>query len=93
MDLIPPEAMIAMGEVLTIGADKYGDRNWEENLGDAEAGLTFDRFVGAMLRHLTAYQRGELVDPESGFSHLKHVLWNAMAMVTEEERRADLSSG
>ena len=30
MDLVPPEAIKAMADVLTSGAAKYGDRNWEK---------------------------------------------------------------
>jgi len=78
-DLIPPEAMVALAEVLTIGAAKYGDHNWE-------MGLKKERVIGAMLRHLLAFQLGEKTDPESGLSHLKHALCNAMFLVTYEAR-------
>jgi len=28
MELIPPEMMEAVGDILTVGAKKYADRNW-----------------------------------------------------------------
>ena len=67
LDLIPPEAIDALGAVLTMGAAKYGDRNWEQ-------GLTYSRVFAAAQRHLWAFWRGEDVDPESGLSHLDHAL-------------------
>jgi len=79
-DLIPPEAEEALAEVLTMGAKKYGDRNWEN-------GIDNDRLLGALRRHLNAWQQGEVIDPESGKSHLDHVLCNAAFLVTFERRR------
>lgn len=70
LNLIPPEAFESIGEVLTIGAEKYGERNWEK-------GISEDRLVGALLRHLVAHRLGNLQD-ESGLNHLDHVLCNAM---------------
>jgi len=81
LSLIPPEALMALGRVLTMGAEKYGARNWEQ-------GLEADRLIDAMLRHLVAWQFGEGTDPESGESHLAHVLCNAAFLVTLEERDA-----
>lgn len=79
MDLIPAEAMTAMGRVLAFGAKKYAARNWER-------GMEWGRIAGALLRHLFAWLGGEDKDPESGFSHLDHVLTNAAFLVTYERR-------
>lgn len=80
LDLIPPEAMRAMGDVLTYGADKYGDRNWEK-------GISADRVYAALLRHLLAWREGEATDPESGLPHLAHALTNAGMLVALERRK------
>ena len=53
--------------VLTIGAKKYEDRNWER-------GIKFSRCLGAALRHITAWWEGEELDPESGIHHLAHAI-------------------
>ena len=74
LDLIPPEAILAIGKVMTYGADKYGANNWQ--------GVAPDRYVAALLRHLMAYRMGELCDPESTMPHLWHVLANAAFLVT-----------
>ena len=36
------------------------------------------RYVDAALRHLLAYADDEKTDPESGFSHLVHVICNCL---------------
>ena len=80
LDLIPPEAIDALAEVLTPGAARYGARNWEK-------GLTWGRCFAAMMRHAWAWWRGEDKDPDSGLSHMAHVLCNAAFLVTFERRR------
>lgn len=79
MDLIPPEADRAMAQVLTMGAAKYGDRNWEK-------GLNWSRVLAALKRHLLDWEMRVDLDEESKLNHMKHVLWNAMALVTFIER-------
>ena len=70
LELIPPETYIALGEILTYGANKYAPENWKT--------VKPDRYIGALLRHLTAYmQNPNSIDEESGYSHIKHVLCNA----------------
>lgn len=78
-DLIPPELELAIARVLTMGAAKYGDRNWEE-------GMDHNRVIAALRRHLNAWQSGERIDPESGMSHLWHVAANVAFLVTYEAR-------
>jgi len=81
LDLIPPEAIRALGEALTYGADKYGDRNWEQ-------GISEDRLYAALQRHLLAWREGEAKDKESGLSSLAHALCNLAMLVTFERRAA-----
>lgn len=79
-DLIPPEAEEALARVLTFGAQKYGDRNWEK-------GINYSRLVAALRRHLNSWMSGELIDPETGESHLNHVLCNTAFLVAFEQRK------
>ena len=64
-DLIPPEFLSATAGVLTFGAAKYGERNWE-------AGMDWGRPFAALQRHMWAWWGGEDCDPETGRSHLAH---------------------
>ena len=79
LQLLPPEALFAIGAVLTRGAEKYGSHNWEK-------GIEYSRVFGALQRHLWAYWRGEDVDPETGLSHLAHAGCCVMFLLTYEAR-------
>lgn len=65
MELIPPELLVAVADVLTFGAKKYEDRNWEK-------GMSWSRVFGALMRHMWAWWSGEGLDKETGKSHLWH---------------------
>lgn len=65
MDLLPFDALESISDVLTYGAKKYAVRNWEK-------GMSWGRLVGATLRHLSAWCRGQEMDPESKLPHLSH---------------------
>ena len=64
-DLVPVRPVLDVAAVLTYGAAKYDDRNWE-------TGIMWGRLYGAALRHLFAWWGGEDMDPESGLPHLAH---------------------
>lgn len=68
--LVELEGIEGMVKVLTFGAEKYERDGWK-TVPDAR-----NRYFAALLRHLTAYQAGELVDSESGLSHLDHAMCN-----------------
>lgn len=72
LDLIEPEFIEGVGEVLTFGAKKYAPNSWQ----NVEDGI--NRYYGAAMRHLLAWRRGEKIDPDSGKSHLYHVACNMM---------------
>ena len=78
-DLVPPEAIRAWVSVLTHGADKYMDRNWEK-------GMAWGRPYAALCRHSLAWWSGEDIDPESGISHLAHAMCNLSFLITYQER-------
>lgn len=63
--LLPIEEVEDIVKVLAYGAEKYGPNNWQ-NVEPAE------RYYAAAIRHLVAWRKGELVDPESGLAHLAH---------------------
>ncbi|CUH74602.1 hypothetical protein AXI70_gp27 [Cronobacter phage Dev-CD-23823] len=85
MDLLVdgcPNALENVASVLTFGAKKYEAHSWQH----VPSGET--RYKAALLRHLTAYAKGEAVDPESGMSHLAHVACNALFILELETLNA-----
>lgn len=81
MELLPPDALEALARILTDGAVKYNERNWEK-------GMSWSRPYAALLRHLLAFWRGQDIDPESGHPHLWHVLCNAVFLTSYQIRSA-----
>lgn len=79
-ELIAPEFIESLSLVLTYGAKKYADRNWEK-------GMNWSRPFGALMRHMWAWWRGEDKDPETGFSHLAHAACCLMFLITYETRK------
>lgn len=65
LDLFPGDALFAISEILTFGAQKYADRNWEK-------GMKWGRVYGALMRHLWKWWQGDGLDEETGKSHLWH---------------------
>lgn len=56
--------------VLELGANKYAAGNYKK--------VEPIRYVDALMRHWFAYLDGEELDPESGKSHLHHIICSAM---------------
>lgn len=79
MDLIAPELQVALAEILTFGAAKYNDRNWE-------AGMRWGKVFAALMRHLWDWWAKKGPDPETGKSHLWHASCCIMFLVAYEAR-------
>lgn len=79
MDLLPPELMVAVAHVLTFGAAKYSERNWEK-------GMAWGRPYAALWRHMLAWWEGEECDPETGMSHLWHAGCCIAFLIAFEQR-------
>jgi hypothetical protein len=67
IDLVPPQAIKDIAEVLTYGAKKYDSHNWRDN-----GGLAYSRVYAAAQRHLLSFWDGQSLDEETGMSHLAH---------------------
>jgi hypothetical protein len=68
-DLVEPHAFRDFVQVLTDGAEKYFDRNWEN-------GLSWTSVLASLKRHIQAIEMGEDYDPESGRLHIAHAACN-----------------
>ncbi|WP_109076243.1 MULTISPECIES: dATP/dGTP diphosphohydrolase domain-containing protein [unclassified Azospirillum] len=77
--LLPFDAIRCAVKVLAFGRAKYGSRSWER-------GMEWSRVYDAALRHLTAWHEREEADPETGFSHLWHLLACVLFLTAYELR-------
>lgn len=80
--LVPVAFIRALARALQYGARKYASNNWRK-------GMNYSEPYSAMLRHLTAWNEGEALDPESGLSHLDHACAN-LAFLCEYEAHPEL---
>ncbi len=79
VDLMPPEFIFAVSDILTYGAIKYEDRNWEK-------GMKWGRVFAALMRHLWKWWGGERLDAESGKPHLHHAACGLSFLIAYESR-------
>ena len=70
-----PRALQAVGEVGTLGANKYTDNGWL-SVKEGES-----RYMDAMMRHLLSHCQGDLLDAELGTPHLAQACWNLLAVL------------
>jgi hypothetical protein len=78
-DLLPPDALEALADLMTKNLEKYPPRNWEK-------GMAWGNCFAAIMRHSWKWWKGEDLDAESGHPHMVHVMWNAMALVSYTKR-------
>lgn len=69
-DLVHPDALGGMVDVLTVGAKKYAERNWE-------LGMPWSKVLASLKRHLAKIESGEDYDEETGLLHADHLQCNA----------------
>jgi len=79
LELIPPEWIWGLGNVLTQGAEKYAVRNWER-------GMKWGKMIGCGMRHVFKFVCGERYDRESGCHHLLHASWNFLSLMSYDLR-------
>lgn len=80
IELVPPELIFSVADVLDFGAKKYAPRGWEE-------GMKWSRVFGALMRHMWDWWRGENFDPETGKSHLHHAGCCISFLIAYEARK------
>jgi hypothetical protein len=76
--LIPWKELEETVKVLEFGANKYSRDNWKK--------VDSSRYEKAAMRHLISYVTGEKVDPESGKSHLAHIICNALFLSWKDKQ-------
>ena len=72
-DLITPFGLTRLSKWYELGANKYGDRNWEK-------GMPFSRYTASMFRHVIAWMKGDKSE-----DHLSAIAWNSLAIIHHQE--------
>jgi hypothetical protein len=71
-----PRALLGIGQCITFGTKKYPKSdNWK--LVDG----AFTRYQDSMMRHYLKFLAGQEKDNETSLLHLKHMVWNALAVL------------
>ena len=71
-----PRALLGVGQCITFGTKKYPKPdNWK--LVDG----AFTRYQDSMMRHYLKFLAGQEKDSETNLLHLKHMVWNALAVL------------
>ena len=80
-DLLPIEVIEEVVKVLTMGAKKYKDNNWQlvENGNE--------RYYAAAMRHITEWRKGNKVDEESDLNHLSHAMCNLVFLMWLDKQK------
>jgi hypothetical protein len=79
-ELLPGDFLDDVAYILTLGAEKYADRNWER-------GMAWSRPFGALMRHMWAWWQGQPLDVETGRSHLAHAACCILFLGAYERRK------
>lgn len=84
-ELLAYEVLYAVSRILTKGAEKYADRNWEK-------GINYGRVFGAAQRHLSDWWNARLEGKDGinhadgSESHIDHAITELMFLSAYEKR-------
>ena len=78
LDLIPPEALLELGEVFGEGAVRHGDDNWKKGMPNSVV-------INHMMRHLLLYIKGDRDEP-----HMGKVMFGCCVLIWNEENNINL---
>lgn len=84
MSLIRPEFQLALAEVLTKGAVKYGEKRGEVANYLKGDGFHYSTIYDSLQRHLNSWVSGDSIDPETDMNHLIHAAANIMFLFAYE---------
>lgn len=79
IDLLQPEFLLEMWQIMRAWAEKYVENTWQ--------GVPLKHHYWATMRHLLAFRAWEDIDPESWYSHLAHAANNIMFMFYNKEKQ------
>lgn len=74
-----PLAAKGLAARFEIGAKKYGRDNWKKGLDETQ-------IIDSLMRHLLAFNNGEVYDEDGGL-HVDAILWNAAVLSEHAHKR------
>jgi len=74
LNKIYPNFIQELAKVLDFGDEKYGVMNWKGY-------SNINELMSALMRHTSQLNGGELIDKQSGLSHLAHISANCMLLM------------
>lgn len=80
LSVIPASAILVEGQVMALGAAKYGKMNWRTGTG-----ISASVYIDALIRHAMDWNAGIDNDPESLVSHLGHIRACAGILIDAQE--------
>jgi len=83
--LLPWRECEEVVRVLMKGKEKYGENNWRI-VDDM-----ISRYWDAAMRHMTAYRKGEIKDPEFGTPHLAHAMCCLLFMMWKDNESGSIN--
>ena len=72
-DLLPAHALVSVARAFTLGAEKYGERNWEK-------GMKWSRLYASLMRHLQEWWLGGDNDPDDALPFMAKVAGAALML-------------
>ena len=78
LDLIPPEALLELGEVFGEGAITHGDENWKKGMPNSVV-------LNHMMRHLLLYMKGDRDEP-----HMGKVMFGCCVLIWNDENNVNM---
>lgn len=74
-DLLPWKQVKYVVQVLTLGAKKYADNNWQKVENPRP------RYFAAAMRHLNSWFEGEILNEETGLPNLAEAICNLLFLM------------
>ena len=82
-ELLPPESLEAVAQVLTLGESKHKDNSW------LNGGVSWGSQFSGIMRHLWKWWSPFYpdTDEETGLSHLAHAGSRVLMLIAQEHRK------
>lgn len=84
--LLPWNGIDHMAKIMTDNLEDNGGKYKRDNWKRWGSKMN-EIYLPSLIRHLRAYMKGEIIDPEDGHKHMAKVMINASFIIWAEEER------